>query len=91
MERVARASRTWRAATRLASRANLLGWLPHVAVGLIAVPLIASQNAWFEWANPLWLLKLQTAHIAAYGTPTFFIDASASTSTPRTSSTPGLY
>jgi hypothetical protein len=50
-------------------------WLPHAAVGLIALPFIVHQNSWYEWANSLWLLDLQTAHVAAHGLPTYFIDA----------------
>jgi hypothetical protein len=50
-------------------------WLPHLAVGLIALPFIVHQNSWYEWANALWLLDLQTAHVAAHGIPTYFIDA----------------
>lgn len=50
-------------------------WLAHLAVGLIALPFIVRQNSWFEWANTLWLLDLQTAHVAAHGLPTYFIDA----------------
>jgi hypothetical protein len=42
---------------------------------LIALPFILAQNSWFEWANALWLLDLQTAHVAAHAIPTFFIDA----------------
>jgi hypothetical protein len=49
-------------------------WLPHLAVGLIALPFIVHQNAWHEWANALWLLDLQTAHVAAHGIPTYFIN-----------------
>jgi hypothetical protein len=44
-------------------------------VGLIALPFILRQNSWYEWANALWLLDLQTAHVAAHGIPTYFIDA----------------
>lgn len=50
-------------------------WLAHLAVGLIALPFIVHQNAWYEWANALWLLDLQTAHVAAHGIPTYFIHA----------------
>jgi hypothetical protein len=53
----------------------VFGWLPHLAVGLLAVPFIVSQNSWFEWSNALWLLELQTAHVSAHTLPTFFIDA----------------
>ena len=49
--------------------------MPHVAVGLIALPFVVRQNSWFEWANSLWLLDLQTTHVAAHGIPTYFIDA----------------
>jgi hypothetical protein len=49
--------------------------LPHVAVGLIALPFIVSQNAWYEWSNTLWLLDVQTAHVASHALPTYFIDA----------------
>lgn len=59
----------------MASFLKSWGWLSHVAVGLIALPFIAHQNSWFEWANALWLLDLQTVHIAAHGIPTYFIDA----------------
>ena len=51
------------------------GWWAHLAVGLIALPFIVHQNAWYEWANALWLLDLQSAHVAAHGIPTYFIDA----------------
>ena len=50
-------------------------WVPHAAVGLIALPFVIDQNAWYEWANALWLLDLQTAHVGAHGLPTYFIDA----------------
>jgi hypothetical protein len=39
------------------------------------LPFIVRQNSWVEWSNALWLLDLQTAHVSAHGTPTFFIDA----------------
>jgi hypothetical protein len=44
-------------------------------VGALAIPFLVHQNAWFEWANALWLLEMQVAHVSAYGTPTFFIHA----------------
>jgi hypothetical protein len=47
-------------------------WL-HLLPRLLAVLFVAAQNAWFEWANTLWLLQLQTGHVAAYGLPTYFI------------------
>jgi hypothetical protein len=50
-------------------------WLPHVLIGLSAVPFVVHQNAWYEWANPYWQLELQTAHVRAFGTPTYFIHA----------------
>jgi hypothetical protein len=50
-------------------------WMAHLVVGLIALPFIVHQNSWYEWANSLWLLDLQTAHVAAHGIPTYFIDA----------------
>jgi hypothetical protein len=46
-----------------------------VLVAGLALPFILHQNAWYEWANALWLLKLQVAHVAAHGLPTYFIDA----------------
>ncbi|MFZ1994823.1 MAG: hypothetical protein WAU75_11990 [Solirubrobacteraceae bacterium] len=52
-----------------------MGWLPHVLVGLLALPFILGQNSWFEWGNALWLLELQTAHVHAHGIPTYFIHA----------------
>jgi hypothetical protein len=45
-----------------------------VLIGLLALPFIVRQNAWFEWTNPLWQLELQTAHVRAHGTPTSFMD-----------------
>lgn len=54
---------------------QLWRWLPHVLIGLLALPFIIRQNAWYEWSNALWLLDLQTAHVRAFGSPTFFIDA----------------
>ena len=56
-------------------RLKLLSWVPHALVGALALPFIVHQNAEFEWANALWLLDLQTAHVGVYGIPTFFIDA----------------
>jgi hypothetical protein len=53
-------------------------WLPHALVACIAVPFIVRQNSWSEWANTLWLLDLQTAHVSAHGLPSFFIDAAGS-------------
>ena len=44
-------------------------------VGLLAAPFIIRQNAWYEWSNALWLLQLQTAHVHAFGAPSYFIDA----------------
>ena len=61
--------------TTVASRLRSSRWLTHLAVGLIALPFILHQNSWYEWANSLWLLDLQTAHVAAHGIPTYFIDA----------------
>ncbi len=49
--------------------------MPYVLVGALAIPFVVHQNAWFEWANSLWLLEMQTAHVSAFGTPTFFIHA----------------
>jgi hypothetical protein len=46
-----------------------------VLVGAVALPFILRQNSWFEWSNTLWLLELQTAHVSAYGIPTFFTHA----------------
>jgi hypothetical protein len=54
---------------------RIVSWLPHLFVALLAVPFIVGQNAWYEWANVLWLLELQAAHVSAYGLPTFFIHA----------------
>jgi hypothetical protein len=54
-------------------RLKLTSWLPHVMVGTLAVPFLIHQNAWYEWANSLWLLELQAAHVSAYGIPSFFI------------------
>ncbi len=44
-------------------------------MGAVAVPFIVRQNAWYEWSNTLWLLELQTAHVSAFGFPSYFIDA----------------
>jgi hypothetical protein len=60
--------------TTLASFLKSWRWLTHLAVGLIALPFIVHQNSWWEWANALWLLDMQTAHVAAHGIPTYFID-----------------
>ena len=56
-------------------RLKLWAWAPHALVGALALPFILHQNSEFEWANVLWLLDLQTAHVMAHGVPTFFIDA----------------
>ncbi len=48
-------------------------WWVHAAVGVLAVPFVATQNAWFEWSNTLWLLELQTEHVRAHGLPSYFI------------------
>jgi hypothetical protein len=55
-----------------------LGWLPHALVAGLAIPFIVRQNSWYEWANTLWLLELQTAHVSAHGIPSFFTDAAGS-------------
>lgn len=57
---------------------SLWAWLPHVLVACIAVPFIVRQNSWSEWANTLWLLDLQTAHVSAHGLPSYFTDAAGS-------------
>lgn len=41
--------------------------------GLLVIPFVINQNTWFEWANAIWLLKLQTAYVRAHGVPTFFV------------------
>jgi hypothetical protein len=56
-------------------RLKLWAWAPHAFVGALALPFILRQNSEFEWANALWFLDLQTAHVMAHGIPTFFIDA----------------
>lgn len=52
--------------------------MPHVLMGALAIPFIVHQNSWYEWSNALWLLDLQTAHVSAYGVPSYFIDAAGS-------------
>ena len=47
-------------------------------VACIALPFIIRQNSWSEWANTLWLLDLQTAHVSAHGLPSYFLDAAGS-------------
>ena len=56
-------------------RARQWAWLVHVLMGCLALPFIVHQNAWFEWSDTLWLLELQTAHVSAFGLPTFFTHA----------------
>jgi hypothetical protein len=50
-------------------------WATPAAAGLLGIPFVLSQNSWFEWANALWLLQLQTAYVKTHGVPTFFINA----------------
>jgi hypothetical protein len=64
-------------ATIVARPAKHPNWWLYLAVGLIALPFVLDQNAWYEWSNALWLLELQAAHVGAYGLPTYFIDAPA--------------
>ena len=45
--------------------------------GLLGVPFVLAQNSWFEWANALWLLELQTAYVRHHGVPTYFVNAPA--------------
>ena len=47
--------------------------LLHLLAGLLAIPFVVSQNSWFEWANSLWLLELQSEHVRAHLTPTFYM------------------
>lgn len=44
-------------------------------IALLALPFTVSQNSWYEWSNASWLLELQTAHVHAFGTPSYFTDA----------------
>jgi hypothetical protein len=44
----------------------------------IGVPFAIRQNAWYEWANPYWLLLLQRDEILATGRPSYFIHLSPS-------------
>jgi hypothetical protein len=43
---------------------------------LFTLPFILHQNAWWEWQSHYWLLERQTAYVAAYGTPTYFLHIS---------------
>jgi hypothetical protein len=74
---------SWLRSCRPARRAvELLRRNYPVVVGLalslgLAIPFAIRQNAWFEWANPYWLLLQQREHILAAGRPTYFIHTTA--------------
>jgi hypothetical protein len=46
---------------------------PPVLAALLALPFVATQNAWLEWANAYWLLETQAEHVRATGLPTVFL------------------
>lgn len=48
-------------------------FVPPLLVGLLAVPFILHQNAWWEWTTAFWLLERQTDFVAAHGIPTMFL------------------
>jgi hypothetical protein len=59
-----------------AARRRIVVGVPPLLVALVALPFILHQNAWWEWQNAYWLLQRETAHVAAHGTPTFFLHTS---------------
>jgi hypothetical protein len=46
---------------------------PPLLVGLLALPFVLRQNAWWEWTTAFWLLERQTDFVAAHGVPTLFL------------------
>lgn len=60
---------------RLSARAErrLLTFGPPLLVACLALPFILTQNAWWEWANPYWLLQRQAEHVSGTGLPTLFL------------------
>jgi hypothetical protein len=56
-----------------ATERRLTTWLPPLVVALLTLSFVLHQNAWWEWANPYWLLQRQTAHVSAHGVPTLFL------------------
>jgi hypothetical protein len=64
------------------ARRRLVTYVPPLLVALLALPFILWQNAWWEWQNAFWLLERQTEHVAAHGTPTFFLHTADGTFYP---------
>ncbi len=48
-------------------------WLAPVAGLALLLPFVASQNAWHEWSNYLWLVGQQGRSIEQLGHPTLFL------------------
>jgi hypothetical protein len=61
---------------------RLITWAPPLFVALLALPFILKQNVYWEWQVPYWMLERQTEHVAAHGTPTFFLHLKAGAFTP---------
>ncbi|MCW2985875.1 MAG: hypothetical protein JWR63_3445, partial [Conexibacter sp.] len=47
--------------------------VPPILVGLLALPFVLRQNAWWEWTTAFWLLERQAAHVSEHGIPTLFL------------------
>lgn len=52
---------------------RLLTLVPPLLVAALTLPFILTQNSWWEWANPYWLLERQAEHVSATGRPTLFL------------------
>ncbi|HMJ34620.1 MAG TPA: hypothetical protein VK501_11940 [Baekduia sp.] len=53
--------------------------VPPLLVGLLALPFVLRQNAWWEWTTAFWLLERQTEHVSAHGLPTFYLHTDSGT------------
>ncbi|MCW3004461.1 MAG: 6-pyruvoyl-tetrahydropterin synthase related domain [Conexibacter sp.] len=62
---------------------RIVTFVPPLLVGLLALPFVLHQNAWWEWVTAYWLLDRETAHVAAHGIPTFFLHTSAAAFYPH--------
>jgi hypothetical protein len=49
--------------------------IPPLLAAALVLPFALWQNAWFEWANPLWLLENQSEWVRTHGLPTPYLHA----------------
>src|SRR4051794_33217615 len=60
-----------------AAQRRLATWVPPLVVGLVALPFVLRQNAYWEWTTAYWLLERQAAHVSAHGAPTLYLHTNA--------------